>query len=105
MRQRLREWLRDGEDNPDLRVNTGGFFQSELNQKWFALSEVVTEKGDSWCGRVRCFNILCLNLKYLPLKARRVRLSEWVSSVVYTPRPAPSRRQDYAMARVQLSSI
>lgn len=41
--------------HPYLRVNTGGFFQSELHQEWTALSEVITEKGDSWCGRIRCF--------------------------------------------------
>lgn len=41
--------------HPYLRVNTGGFFQSELDQKWKALSSVVTEKGNSWCGQIRCF--------------------------------------------------
>ena len=41
--------------HPYLRVNTGGFFQSEPDQEWTALKEVITEKGDSWCGQIRCF--------------------------------------------------
>ena len=53
--------------HPYLRVNTGGFFQSELDQKWKALNEVVTEKGNSWCGQIRCFkkhSIQFINLIY-----------------------------------------
>ena len=41
--------------HPYLRVNTGGFFKSNTNHKWKALSEVVTTKGDSWCGQILCF--------------------------------------------------
>lgn len=41
--------------HPYLRVNTDGFLKLELDQESKALSEVITEKNDSWCGRIRCF--------------------------------------------------
>ena len=41
--------------HPYLRVNSGGFFQSERSPKWKVLNKVVTAKGERWCGRIRCF--------------------------------------------------
>ena len=41
--------------HPYLRINTGGFFQSEVDGQSKALKEIIKEKGCSWCGQIRCF--------------------------------------------------
>lgn len=54
----------------DLRINTGGCFKSDLDQEWTALSEVITETGESCCGRIRCFKKHSIDCTLLAARER-----------------------------------